>query len=147
MLIGTAYVDGGGMMGRPSAAGVRLILPEFEIHAARSLGKYVTNNDAEYEAVILGLQIAHKHKVTHLQLYSDSQLIVNQLLGTWKMRGKKLEMHRERAWELGKSFEELTIDWVPRTENEVSDALCWEAKEYESGTTFERAIEDFPHEL
>jgi len=89
----------------------------------------VTNNVAEYYAVVIALTWARSEEIDTVSLRSDSQLIVNQIKGEWKIRekGKHLEKFRDQCWSLAEDLEEVQIKWIPREQNAIADQLCRDA--------------------
>lgn len=83
-----------------------------------------SNNIAEYEGLILALETAKDLGVTDLQVFSDSQLIVNQIHENWKVKEVSLLTLRSTAWAIGMTFDSLTLTWVPRENNKRADSLC-----------------------
>ena len=92
-----------------------------------------TNNVAEYKAVIMALNYVKEHfKVAHFVLQSDSQLVVRQLSGEYKVKAKKLLP----LWQEAKALvEDLNVNlrWVPREENRIADFLVGMIGRGESG--------------
>lgn len=82
-----------------------------------------TSNIAEYRALIAGLQGSLKAGVDIIHIIGDSQLIIKQVLGVFKVNKPELRKHRDFILELLKHFEDFTIMWVPRRENKRADAL------------------------
>jgi hypothetical protein len=82
-----------------------------------------TNNIVEYEALILGLNLAIDKGVTILEVKGDSDLIVSQVLMRFATKNEKLKKYRDVAQTLSKSFRKVSIEAVPREENHVVDAL------------------------
>ena len=81
------YVDGA-FNENGAGGGVILISPEgHRIHSALRFKFDASNNEAEYEALLAGLCIARELKVENLAIVSDSQLVVNQILGEYQARG------------------------------------------------------------
>jgi ribonuclease HI len=121
----TAFCDGSGGSPRGStcACVVYDISGEIVAEEARVLA-LVSNNVAEYEGLILALRTSHDLGVTDLEIFSDSQLIVNQVNGLWKVKHDDLLPLRDLAWEEGLAFNSLSLSWVPREKNTVADALC-----------------------
>ncbi|PKI40931.1 hypothetical protein CRG98_038679 [Punica granatum] len=76
-----------------------------------------TNNVAEYEACILGLQAAIDFKVKELEVFGDSMLTIFQTLGQWKTKDAKLVPYHE-------NFEEISFTYTPRMNNQFADALA-----------------------
>lgn len=99
------------------------------IHSdARAVGR-VTNNTAEYTAIIMALEYAASHGHRAVAVTSDSQLAIRQLTGEWKVRNAHLgELHR-RVTALERSFSSVTYTHVRRTNTyiQMADALANEA--------------------
>ncbi|PKI54483.1 hypothetical protein CRG98_025125 [Punica granatum] len=83
-----------------------------------------TNNVAEYEACILGLQAAIDFKVKELEVFGDSMLTIFQTLGQWKTKDTKLVPYHEYLEELAKNFEKISFTNTPRAKNQFADALA-----------------------
>ena len=71
---------------------------------ALRFGFQVSNNEAEYEAVIVGLNLAHSMEVDQLEVCSDSQLVVKQIEDSYKVRGEKMILYLKKVRELLKKF-------------------------------------------
>lgn len=82
-----------------------------------------SNNEAEYEALIAGLKLALKMGVTKLRAYSDSQLVVNQVMGGYAAKDLMMKRYLQKVQDLMAEFEEFTIDRIPRSQNKRADAL------------------------
>ena len=82
------------------------------------------NNETEYEVLIAGLKLAKELKVNNLKLYSDSQLVVNQVNETYQVRGGKTVTYLEKEKELIRLVATFTIEVVPRSKNSHEDALA-----------------------
>lgn len=87
----------------------------------------MTNNQAEYRALILGLQSAARYNPTALRVYMDSELIVRQMTGQYKVRDEALRPLYEEAQRLAKAFPSVTFTHVLRGKNALADALANEA--------------------
>ena len=83
-----------------------------------------TNNVAEYEACVLGLQAVIEKKIKSLIVYGDSTLVIYQLNGEWETRDSKLVPYQEFIKRLIKQFEEITFKHLPWEENYLADALA-----------------------
>lgn len=92
---------------------------------AETIG-YTTNNQAEYRAVIAGVEAAIRHEPDELVVRADSLLVVNQLNGDWRVKDAGLRPLAKRVAGLLRSFPEgsVRIEHVPREENEEADALA-----------------------
>lgn len=95
-----------------------------ETHAV-PLGR-ATNNVAEWTALVLGLRRARELGVTHLRIFGDSQLVLRQVEGTYRVRHAELKPLADQAKELLRSFAAYGVEWVPRAENAEADAASTE---------------------
>jgi acyl dehydratase/ribonuclease HI len=131
----TANIDGAarGNPG-PAAYGVVVRRPDGTTH--ESLGKYIgrtTNNVAEYYALIAALDYAAASGIKRLRIYSDSQLIVNQIKGLYKVKHPDLRPLHERAKKQAAALESFTIQYIPREQNRDADDLANAALDSTSG--------------
>ncbi|KAL5549486.1 hypothetical protein UlMin_004717 [Ulmus minor] len=118
------YVDGSST-DNCSGAGVILVSPEkVRLSCALRFRFKATNNQAEYEALLAGLRLAKEVSARHLLIYSDSQLIVNQVNSEYQAKGEKMASYLEKAKELLGQFDTVTITQIPRNENTNADALA-----------------------
>ncbi|XP_074360541.1 uncharacterized protein LOC141700745 [Apium graveolens] len=103
---------------------VILISPEkFKIQQAIKFCFNVTNKEAEYEGLIAGLRMDQHLKVQVIQIFSDSQLVVKQLLGEYKTINDKMIAYTKIAKNLLQSFSSWTLNYTDRSENQWADAL------------------------
>jgi ribonuclease HI len=118
-----AFVDGASR-GNPGEAGAGVIFKDAEGNVverhARYLGK-ATNNMAEYKALILALRRAGELGVTSLQVYSDSELLVNQINGRYRVRVPHLQELCQEAIRLMRAVGRVNVSHVPREENAEAD--------------------------
>ena len=131
-----ANVDGGsrGNPG-PAAYGVVVRDPRGEIVAR--LKKYIgknTNNVAEYFGLIAALDYAQNHGVRALRVESDSELMVKQMRGQYKVKSEELKPLFERAKKMSQTFESFRINHVYREQNKEADALVNQALDETSGS-------------
>lgn len=121
-----ANVDGASR-GNPGPASYAVILrgpdgtPRFEV------GKYIgraTNNVAEYYGLITALDYAAAQGIGRLLVRSDSQLLVRQMQGRYKVKSADLRPLYERARKLANGFAYFAIEHVPREQNSGADALA-----------------------
>ena len=82
------------------------------------------NNEAEYDALIAGLNLAKDMGIKKLDIRSDSQLVVNQLLGTYQARDLKMASYLEHVKTVQSTFEEFNITQITRLDNNHADALA-----------------------
>ncbi|XP_042460586.1 uncharacterized protein LOC122044113 [Zingiber officinale] len=118
------YVDGSSAR-QGSGIDILLISPrEDRIQLSIRLDYRATNNEAEYEALIAGLQVARHVGATKVLLHSDSQLAAQQLNGMFEINSARLRLYAEAFERLKGSFQEVVIQKIPRSENQVADELA-----------------------
>ncbi|HET6275490.1 MAG TPA: ribonuclease HI family protein [Candidatus Cybelea sp.] len=121
----TLFADGGsrGNPG-PAASGAVLLDPTGAI--IEEVGAYIgiaTNNVAEWKALVLGLEAAAKRGVLRLAVRLDSELVVKQLRGEYRVKHAGLQPYYRRAQQLIRSFAEVDVRHVPRAQNVLADKL------------------------
>ncbi|KAL2241784.1 UNVERIFIED_CONTAM: Retrovirus-related Pol polyprotein from transposon opus [Sesamum indicum] len=94
-----------------------------EIEVAIRLSFPTTNNEAEYEALVLGLELASEAGAQVLEVYTDSQLVAMQIEGMYETREKSMTEYLKKTKEWMQKFSKCTIQQIPRNENERADAL------------------------
>ena len=122
------YSDGGarGNPG-PAGAGAVIVTPQGTVHNYKQyLGK-TTNNQAEYRALILGLQKAKALGVKELECFLDSELVVKQVNREYKVKDKDLAPLFVQVWNLSLDFKKITFSHIRREKNEEADRLVNEA--------------------
>ncbi|XP_073031230.1 uncharacterized protein [Primulina eburnea] len=118
------YVDGSSTV-HGSGAGVVLESPQGDIFQySIKLLFSASNNEAEYEALIAGIKLALSAGARSLVVHSDSQLVVNQVKGTYEAKEEKMTEYVTRVNELLALIESYDIKQVPRAKNEVADRLA-----------------------
>jgi ribonuclease HI len=121
------YTDGAAR-GNPGPGACAFVAVESGnvIHSgARALGR-VTNNTAEYEAVIIALEYAASKGYRSVAVTSDSQLAMRQLAGEWRVRNEHLAVLHRRVKSLERSFSAISYAHVRRTNTyiQMADALA-----------------------
>jgi ribonuclease HI len=142
----TANIDGAAR-GNPGPASYGLVLRRPDGTPLESLGKYIgrhTNNVAEYYALIAALDYAATKGIKRLRVQSDSQLIVNQMKGLYKVKHPDLRPLHERAKKMAAGLEAFTIQYVPREQNREADAAANAALDNTSGIKASFASEHDP---
>ena len=122
----TANIDGAAR-GNPGPASYGLVLRRPDGTPLECLGKYIgrhTNNVAEYYALIAALDYAAANGIKRLRVESDSQLIVNQMKGLYKVKHPDLRPLHERAKKMAAGLEAFAIQYVPREQNREADAAA-----------------------
>jgi ribonuclease HI len=97
---------------------------EVEFHTAVPVPG-ASNNEAEYQAILFGLERAKELGASRLSLYSDSQLCVKQVNGEWACREPHLIPLCDQAKQEIEEFEFCQLVWIPRTKNQRADALAF----------------------
>src|SRR6202048_807463 len=130
-----ANIDGGSR-GNPGPAAYGVVIRDAKGDIVAKLKKYIgrmTNNVAEYYGLIAALDYAESHKVKTIRVESDSELLVKQMRGQYKVKSEDLRPLFERALKMSKAFEAFRIEHVYREQNREADALANEALDETSG--------------
>ena len=108
-----------------SGAGLILTSPYgIDMEYALRFGFQASNNEAEYEVVIVGLNLSHSMEVDQLEICSDSQLVVKQIEDSYEARGEKMILYLKKVRELLKKFTRVQVRHVLRAKNTRADALA-----------------------
>ena len=121
-----AYVDGASR-GNPGPASYAVILRAPDGTVRFEAGKYIgraTNNVAEYYGLITALDYATTQGISRLLVRSDSELLVRQMQGRYKVKSADLQPLHERARKLAQGFAYFAIEHVPREQNREADELA-----------------------
>ncbi|XP_021839912.2 uncharacterized protein [Spinacia oleracea] len=118
------YFDGASNR-KGNGAGVLLIDPHgIHIPFAVKLGFPTTNNTAEYEACIYGIKASLAAGAKHLTVYGDSNLIISQTIGAWRVRDERLQMYSDYVQQFIPYFDDIDFKHLPREQNNFTDALA-----------------------
>jgi ribonuclease HI len=122
------YTDGASR-GNPGDAAWAYLILDVNRDLVTEQSGYVgrsTNNQAEYYAVIRALQRAKELTDDKLNIWSDSQLLVNQVTGAWRVKDDELKRLHRRVTALTNHFDEVTFTHLPREDSyiEQADSLC-----------------------
>lgn len=119
------YTDGGSR-GNPGQAAVGIVIKDENEKVQKIFSKYLgtkTNNQAEYQGIIEALKEAKKLKAKDLDIYTDSQLVVEQLNRNFKIKNKALAPLFVQVWNLSLDFKNIKYNYIPREENKEADSL------------------------
>ncbi|MHB8858340.1 MAG: Nif3-like dinuclear metal center hexameric protein [Thermoleophilia bacterium] len=119
------HVDGGSR-GNPGPAGIGVVLAGPDGEVVDTLANYIgkaTNNIAEYQAMVSGLELALERGINRLAIFSDSELIVRQLEGAYKVKNEGLRPYYQEAKSLLSRLEEYEMKSIPREANAHADEL------------------------
>jgi ribonuclease HI len=130
----TIHADGGSR-GNPGPAGAGAMIRDHLGNSVASVSKYLgtrTNNYAEYEAVILAFEtlaklIGAKVSSTEVEVKMDSELVVKQMKGIYKVKHPTMKEQSARLKQAAGAFAQVIFTHVPRAQNSDADALANEA--------------------
>jgi ribonuclease HI len=121
-----AHSDGGAR-GNPGPAGYGVVIEDASGKKVATLSEYLghqTNNFAEYQGLIAALEFAVKHEYKALKLISDSELLVRQIKGIYKVKNAVLQDLHARAKELIRQLDWFSIGHAFREHNQEADRLA-----------------------
>lgn len=125
------YIDGASL-GNPGKSGAGMVaVDEHGNELWRNsvhLGE-MTNNMAEYEALIGALQEANASSVDSVVIYTDSLLVANQMKGIYKIKNSTMQSYVQKALGLVKNLTHFEIHHIAREQNQVADRLAKQAAE------------------
>ncbi len=130
-----ANIDGGSR-GNPGPASYGVVIRDGRGEIVAKLKKYIgrmTNNVAEYYGLIAALDYAESHGVRAMRIESDSELLVKQMRGQYKVKSEDLRPLFERAKKMSQAFDSFRIEHVYREQNREADALANEALDESEG--------------
>jgi len=126
----------GGSRGNPGPASYGVLIRDANGGVVAKLKKYIgrfTNNVAEYYGLIAAMDYAQSHGIRAIRIESDSELLVKQMRGQYKVKSADLQPLYERAQKMSKAFDSFRIDHVYREQNREADALANEALDETEG--------------
>ncbi len=122
-----AFIDGSSL-GNPGEAGCGVVLKDEEGSVLQMLGEYIgraTNNVAEYRGLLACLRLASEMGVRSLTVFSDSELMVNQMKGTYRVKQPHLkELHSQVLEAIRIDSLRFKIHHIPREKNREADELA-----------------------
>lgn len=131
----------GAARGNPGPAGIGVVVSDERGHPLSCIARYLgttTNNQAEYAALILALETAAAYRPEHLDVLLDSELVVKQLQGAYRVRSAELRPLYERSKALLQRFPSITLKHVRRQANRQADALANKAIDEAAGGQVDR---------
>ncbi len=120
------YTDGAAR-GNPGPAAIGAIIKDEKGNLVASISRRIgvtTNNQAEYQAIIAALEKAISLGARHVELKSDSELVVKQINGQYKIKNTALRPLYQKVVQLIGSLESFSISYIPREQNAEADALA-----------------------
>jgi len=128
------YSDGGAR-GNPGPAGIGAVIYDEEKNIVHEISEYLgetTNNQAEYRAVIAAIEKLKEFEVEELNFFLDSELVVKQLNGQYKVKNAGLAPLFVKIHNARQSFKKVTFSHVRREYNKEADALANKAMDRKS---------------
>jgi len=132
----------GASLGNPGPMGIGVVVYEGR-HKVTEFGEYIgegTNNIAEYTALIKALEYAKKNKAKEVHIKADSQLIIRQMRGEYKVKDEKLKPLKRKADSLCEGLI-VRFEHIPREKNEEADALSKEGAEQGKRITAKKVVQ------
>jgi ribonuclease HI len=123
------YIDGASS-GNPGPAGIGIVILDQDDRQVAKVSSYIgrrTNNFAEYTALIRALKIAIYFKTKTLKIRTDSELVVKQINGEYKVKHEQIKKLNDQASRLIRSIPSCKVEHIPRAQNEKADYLAKKA--------------------
>lgn len=126
----------GGSRGNPGPAALGVVIKDERGKILKAYGEYIgetTNNEAEYKAVISALKKIkstwgkENARATNVKFFADSELVVKQLTGLYKIENTKIQQFFIEIWNLRVDFDSVTFIAIPREQNKEADAMVNQA--------------------
>jgi len=120
------YIDGAAVP-NPGPSGVGVVIYNQKKKKIKEIKKYIglgSNNVAEYKALIQGLKESKKLLAQIVNVFSDSELLVNQMNGRFRINNEELRRRCQQAKTLEDNFEKVTYRLIGRNENRLADQLA-----------------------
>jgi ribonuclease HI/probable phosphoglycerate mutase len=117
----------GASRGNPGHASIGVVASTSDGRVVERINRYIgraTNNFAEYSAIIAALELAVKLSAKRIEIRTDSELVVRQMTGRYRVKSPNLKALWEKAIRLSMSFEKCVFKHVPRAENTEADRLA-----------------------
>lgn len=124
----------GGARGNPGPGAVGIVIKkgdEVVFSKGKYIGDEVTNNQAEYRAILGGLQVASKMEIKEMKCNLDSELVVKQLKGEYKVKNEDLRELFAKVKKAEEDFKKVSYHHIPREKNKLADAMVNEALDRE----------------
>jgi ribonuclease HI len=126
---GCFYTDGGAR-GNPGPAGIGVVIKDSNGKVIRDFSGFIgraTNNEAEYQSLIKGLELALDCGLNDCKAWMDSELVVKQINGEYRVKKKELKILWLQARSLIGEFEKFELSHIKRENNQEADALVNQA--------------------
>jgi ribonuclease HI len=121
----TANIDGGAR-GNPGPAAYGVVIRNAKGEILEELGEYIglqTNNVAEYSGLLAALEYAERERIVSIKILSDSELLVRQMRGQYRVKNSALKELYDRAQAMVRKLQKFSIEHVLRESNRDADRL------------------------
>lgn len=125
------FIDGASK-GNPGPSGIGIVFLDDTKNIVKKLSKFIgntTNNIAEYTALIYALQEALIDRYKNVTIKSDSELMINQLRGDYRVKNENLRAYYEQFLHLSRGFSNVKVVSIDRKDNSIADKLANKAIE------------------
>ena len=119
------YTDGGAR-GNPGPAAIGIVIKNEKGEVIKEVAKYIgetTNNEAEYRALIDGLDSVLDKEAKNVECFADSKLVVSQLNGDFKVKNVNIKRFVKEIKRMERNFDTITYTHIGRSKNSEADAL------------------------
>ena len=116
----------GGSRGNPGPSAIGIVIRDNTGTVVKEIGKYIgvgTNNEAEYTGLLIGFRLAVDLGVKHLVIAGDSNLVINQVFGEWKIKSENLKGLHAEIRSMFKEFDFIAAKHVYREHNDYADNI------------------------
>lgn len=116
----------GGARGNPGPAAIGIVIKDENDKTIKEYAEYIgetTNNQAEYKALLKGLELAKDVKPDEVICFLDSELVTKQMKQEYKVRDKDLQPLFVKVWNAAVNFKKITYQHIPRELNKEADLL------------------------
>ncbi len=120
----------GASSGNPGRSGAGIVARDKDGNITLSKSIFLgemTNNMAEYEALLIALNDAVRNSVKEVTVYTDSQLVANQVNGVYKIKNMTLFQYVKKIRQTISNFDYFAISYIPREQNREADKLAKDA--------------------
>jgi len=120
----------GASRGNPGLAGIGVLIEDETGHIVKKIAHFLgraTNNQAEYAALLAGLKAAHELGADEVHVSADSELLVKQFKGEYRVKNPDLQAMHAEARALSGNFRHVVVKHIPREQNSEADALANQA--------------------
>ena len=120
----------GAMLADHSMIGLGVIVRDMKGRIIRWVHRQaasMSNNEAEYAALCLALEVLANEGAHTVHIYSDSKVMINQMRGRYQVHSANLKVWHQRACQLARRIPKVTYTHIPRERNQLADALANEA--------------------